>query len=789
MQKKEEHHYELTAGLLILIIGAIAFTTALAGTITGEAISEFKELKTHHFTGQQTLQIRSFSLSRLFTSQTPKNSLLLTRGIDIPSLEQQNTQAFLAVDTYRQRVSDKIRLERQKGRTAEQLTGQEFTTPLFTQAWQNYLTAETNLDQSLAQAWTTLQRPTLTTVSTLSSEPLQLGALTFERELRKKLGPGFSSGIMNLPRSCQRDLFKDKVFFNFIKSTTSPSTLNSQAYPGLESAKLMAIHSACLNTIDTMILEKALYESTQTVLAKYDTAGKPEMKPLFLRSVLPLFVLFYDTTKSQGHTSEIYKILKENEASLKQTLQQRGWPTSSLYLYNRGDGSLLTLPICSTTECIDPLVFFDSLIDPRAIGFGDCPFSVMVTQNKKTLTTGEQRYFCPSIPCQSQQSSLPQRTTSSPTLRTPTQSPTIGTSFALGQQWPGLNSRDYTIMQDNCKNNLLTPQNVQTQTDCTHLFSLQTNPQDAYLACVGQALTSSITSTLTTSLEGVPSGNQCGKFSVADTTITPELRTKIDQIKKDIPDPVKLAHIAETAKADGQKSMAFVFATAALETAKEQGKTWGGEQVTIKSKPSETGTQTPPTQPTPQKEEKKKEDTGGWRDAGASAKDCADPAICDSRCTALSRQISKTSKCTEKFLQQATTTLGKSSRVVPQDPRIDPRTINPNPQTEIPQTSDTGGCFPQNTISNSGPQGTANICGLITCASTAQNIDNCCGLDSSFTTRNLLSSTCVGIRCPDGESVLGSNGQCICRTEGTYTAPPSSPGGFGGGDPVGRRFP
>ena len=156
--------------------------------------------------------------------------------------------------------------------------------------------------------------------------------------------------------------------------------------------------------------------------------GLEELIPLFVRTTAPLQLLILDARKHRGQYSASWQWFNKYGIQLKDQLGKVGWATGQVFLWDRFQGILVGIPECYgsiTNKCVDLRALIESILDPRALGFGDCAFLGMISEGQEDINGGK-KYTCPSKLCsdsenqaisnlqkgnQDSQSSIPTRTT------------------------------------------------------------------------------------------------------------------------------------------------------------------------------------------------------------------------------------------------------------------------------------------------------------------------------------------------------------------------------------------
>jgi hypothetical protein len=165
----------------------------------------------------------------------------------------------------------------------------------------------------------------------------------------------------------------------------------------------IAAQLACLSIRQTALVDVAVSVAADRVEQLLDEAGLGRIRDAYARILAPIQVLVLDTVKIAGDHAYAWHWFVERHDALKNIIARLGWATSDVvWLYDRIDGRMIGFPPCEDGElpgrCVDLDALLDSLVDPRALGFGDCALSGMVAGGLKH-GGGVDRYACPSTDC------------------------------------------------------------------------------------------------------------------------------------------------------------------------------------------------------------------------------------------------------------------------------------------------------------------------------------------------------------------------------------------------------
>src|SRR5262249_6916983 len=153
----------------------------------------------------------------------------------------------------------------------------------------------------------------------------------------------------------------------------------------------------------------------------------------------------------EGERALAWRWFVEQHDTLEDGVARLGWPTDDvLWLYDRVEGRMVGFcTVGSSDGCVDLPTLLDSLVDPNALGLGDCALSGMVAAGVRG-PAGSARYACPSA-C-----STPTAPTTSP-LRPgsvgkgfPTRPSGPPPSIRSQLPWSNVTSSDVSTMQGYC---------------------------------------------------------------------------------------------------------------------------------------------------------------------------------------------------------------------------------------------------------------------------------------------------------------------------------------------------
>jgi hypothetical protein len=288
----------------------------------------------------------------------------------------------------------------------------------------------------------------------LIDEPLRAATQQMQIELRRLLGPEWQTEIVALrdEPGCRGDLIGDRMIAAY-----GDAVLASGSGRSGEAAALgrIAGQLACLSIRQTALVDVAVSVAADRVEQLLDEAGLARIRGDFARIVAPVQLLVLDTVKIAGDHAYAWHWFVERHDLLLDEVARHGWATSDVvWLYDRIDGRMIGFPPCDAESafgrCVDQRAFLDSLVDPRALGIGDCALSGMVAGGLRHAG-GLDRYACPSTDCGTASSG--KGTSIGGTTggaRTPAFPSFGGGGTASGSHdlpWGGLTSSDLSIMR------------------------------------------------------------------------------------------------------------------------------------------------------------------------------------------------------------------------------------------------------------------------------------------------------------------------------------------------------
>ena len=286
----------------------------------------------------------------------------------------------------------------------------------------------------------------------LIDEPLRSAMQQMQVEVRRLIGPEWSTEIVALrdEPGCQGDLIGDRLIAAYGDAVLAGGRDRSGEATALGR---IAGQLACLSIRQTALVDVAISVAADRVERLLDEAGLGRIRGDFARILAPMQVLVLDTVKIAGDHAYAWHWFVRRHDLLRDVIGRLGWPTDDVvWLYDRIDGRMIGFPPCEDGDvvgrCIDVGTFLDSLIDPRALGLGDCAFSGMIAGGIRH-GGGVDRYACASTDC----------ATTAPRPGTPSRGGTspgglsgfFGSGASSGGQrydlpWSGLTSKDISTM-------------------------------------------------------------------------------------------------------------------------------------------------------------------------------------------------------------------------------------------------------------------------------------------------------------------------------------------------------
>ena len=322
-------------------------------------------------------------------------------------------------------------------------------TPMMKDAFTDVLTEEAELGATEAKIWSHFA--TDWSLPSVIGQPLAVAMEELQIETRRLLGPAFSTELEELAatRGCEGDLVRDRLLARYGEAVADPAGDDAAAVDALGR---FAAQLACLSAQQTDALDFALYRAHAKVSARLVKYGLGPVRPAFTRLVAPLALLVLDTVKHEGERALAWRWFVEQHDTLADTTARLGWPTDDVvWLYDRVEGRMVGFcTVGSSDGCLDLPALLDSLVDPNALGIGDCALSGMVSGGLRG-PAGSARYACPSA-CSSAPpaspvgfggigsagKSIPQRPSGPP--------PSGGSSLP----WSNVTSNDVSTMQGYC---------------------------------------------------------------------------------------------------------------------------------------------------------------------------------------------------------------------------------------------------------------------------------------------------------------------------------------------------
>lgn len=280
-----------------------------------------------------------------------------------------------------------------------------------------YLLDENAYNATLRSGWVDLPELVAGTPY-LIDQPLMLAMLDLQGELRRRLGPNNHTIVEGLrdDAGCHGDIVQDRLLFRFgvAEQAIARAGLGTSSHPTVDVLNRFALQVACLSDRQLAELEQAMTQGFEMVSQRLRFQNLQAIIPAFARLVAPLQLLVFDARKHRGAFSQSYHWFRQHRSDLRAIVASSGWATGDVLAWDRRVGALVGYPRCSsavTSKCIDFNVLLDSLSDPRAIGFGGCGLSFMLSAGPKTFprtgpvgttdprNSAGQRYVCPTMDC------------------------------------------------------------------------------------------------------------------------------------------------------------------------------------------------------------------------------------------------------------------------------------------------------------------------------------------------------------------------------------------------------
>ncbi|HEX6716749.1 MAG TPA: tetratricopeptide repeat protein [Pyrinomonadaceae bacterium] len=659
----------------------------------------------------------------------------------------------------------------------------------FTKEWRQLIDAEVKLSKAFNHGWASI--PYTRSVAVELSQPLSLAMFQLQSEVRRRLGPEVHTIVPGLASAagCQKDFVKDRVLSRYALAVTGEDSSSA-----VETLKEEAIQTACLGRRQLADLEWAIATGFEDVASTMRKRGLSDVVPLFAQMVAPVQVLILDARKHRGERSLSWKWFVTYGPELKRlNAAQSHWPTGNLYLWSRTNAMLVGFPMClpgtGTTQCVDLQKFLESLMDPRAIGLGDCALSGMIA-NGLTTFQGVQRYVCPSLSCGQ---------TAPGTGATGTANTDVSEARGrLADRWPSSGSADDLLVEQTegtgqlCRN--ASDSSLQSagplSSDCINsVFGQEANPWDTYLTCMADGAGTDITGVGVPEvgvapLPGVPMGKKCGLMEDGGTTPTPapsDSPNTADEEEKEAKEE-KPPEIPPTRTSGTTPSRSEVAPKTKEDTDRSIWQTLREFFRTLE------GAVRPARDTDQEERERLKAET--QRQQRESAKSCADETSCPDNCTGLGSQIAKAKDCTDQLLKTFGEALGRR-RPQPQPGEVHPsrpRVIIYDPENAPLPESNIGACV----MGDQGPSKGPNPCQFVLCPgiaglATPVGTDCSCGQNTQpyKSVEKLCMLDCVG-------GLVDSNCKCAPSELNVERMPetmPSRSGSFDRSRPNRGRVP
>lgn len=721
----------------------------------------------------------------------------------LPALEAADTaarNAELAYNSHRSQVAAQV--ARRVGRGAKPEAIRAALRPherALERSARRYANAEVAFTIARNRVWKSLRASRQLPV--FVNEPLNLALFDLHAELRRKFGPTGHTRVAGLARDkgCAGDLIADRLVYGYGKAITS---LSSSTEAHAAALGRIATQIACLSSMQLSHLESALSLGHERVAQRLVAIGWGDLVPAFSRYVAPLQVLILDARKHRGTRSRAWQWFVKHRVVLTDEVRRLGWPGGTLWLWDRLAGRMVGYPKCQASglrgDCFDPVAFIESLLDPRALGRGDCALSAMVSRGTTQLPAGQALYTCPSLPCEGSQ---PPDAPGAPGLRPATGAASVRPAITLGRMttpaeqnnlpWPQLTQADIGVMRGFCVG-ADGGSRLQGDEAGDCLFANQSkNPFDNHLRCVAEGLAGEPPEV--GEFGGVPMSPQC-KFASGDgeesgeeeespTQPAPEPEPEAQPEEDSLFDTIGdiLVEISNTVvelvggRARGVAGeVAGEVSGIALDLLSEEGAAaelglgqmlaelalrgaWMEGRVSDKEYNDWHG--------------KKPADIVEFLNGKRGAQGCLDSLDCSNSCTGLGQSLATARACNSALLNDLLTAAGRPDRSRP-GKRLDWVSNWAPDQGPVPET-ETNFCLPGG--GSTGPERGPIACGLVLCpegTASASAMGQCCGSRFGNVSVILMKANCAAIRCPDGAPVVDASGACRCATA---EPPPGGP--------------
>jgi hypothetical protein len=696
--------------------------------------------------------------------------------------------------------------------------------PLLTLA-KEFVQAEMTVNQALDSAWS--QVKSRHDAPTLIDGPVRLALLQVQVELRRLVGPSLHTRASDLAneRGCAGDLIRGELIDAYAQAVTRRLLLGEDAAVPAALAPI-ARQIACLSVSQLSALDLALSVASDRVVAKLKAVGLEVLTPALLLHLAPIELLVLDVRKVRGSRSASWQWFRQNAPVLKTAVAQTGWPGGVIWLWDRVTGRLVGYPPCTpglaVGDCADPSVLIESLVDPRALGRGDCALAAMISLGAQTvagmsievatggrisprtggplstspLGGGFERYVCPSLACSDSGTTAPSGTpqpTSRPVVPTPGSPSDLGagnrpTPAALGLPWPDLSDTDIATMAQFC----VSPSGSHRLQgnelgDCA--LQPPQDPFDRYLQCMVEGNGSEPAEV--NPFAGVPIGSSCKlKEDTGDTSggspPAPSPAPAPAPSPSPAPEPPKPADKKEEA----EHGLLYIIFTAIVSFFGGEAGAVGAEAVSPHAADGEKGAATEMAE-TALRDAAfvdgtiSQEDFFKWHGKppgdiadflkSKTKKICVDPLECGDSCTGLGEAVATDRACSKSLMNDLLTAAGMPPHGV--DLTRKRKWVSIWDPERAPVTDTTAGmCLPSDQ-----PPHPSVACGLMLCADepAASAAGGCCGGHVTAlvpTFRNCLET----IHCEGGVPAVSAAGICSCAPaeetdRGTRPTGPSGP--------------
>lgn len=253
----------------------------------------------------------------------------------------------------------------------------------------NYARELGAFEKELARVEQTISPPAC--YPTISKDLGTFLATKFADVVEGKLTPLFTSHVQSIPRWCDnRFIVADQTLFNIMK------TAIDGRYQDRRWSQELALYLACAGS-EIRLLDKAVYEGGQAVLAMIDQRGWATAKPMFVGLLAPILMSMCDVSGINNPNAKSCAFLRENNALWVKDIQTTGLRGGGVYLWDRQSAQFVFFPVgkprtgAQNCTAVNPAALANTYGSRGMLNFNDCGMALNIASCPQTL--GGQQFY------------------------------------------------------------------------------------------------------------------------------------------------------------------------------------------------------------------------------------------------------------------------------------------------------------------------------------------------------------------------------------------------------------